>query len=199
MEHAHSFIDQHKDQPFFLYFASTIPHANSEARGKGEEVPDDAPYSQENWPQQEKNKAAMITRLDKQVGQIVQQLKDFRLDENTVILFSSDNGAHKEGGIDPAFFESSGPLRGIKRDMYEGGIRVPMIVRWPGKVKAGTTNDAVWCHWDFLPTAAELAGARVPDKLDGVSVAPLLQGKAAPAREYLYWEFFERGFDQAVR
>ena len=121
------------------------------------EVPSDAPYSDQPWPQTEKNKAAMITRLDAYVGQLLDKLKELKIDDNTVVFFSSDNGPHKEGGVDPKFFQSGGPLRGIKRDLYEGGIRVPLIVRWPGKIKPGTVNDQPWAFWDFLPTAAEIA------------------------------------------
>jgi arylsulfatase A-like enzyme len=194
-----SFIEKNREKPFFLYLAYTLPHANNEAKNKGMEIPDFGEFKDKDWPDPEKGHAAMVARLDRNVGDVLRKLKELGLDGNTIVLFTSDNGPHKEGGYDPAFFNSSGPLRGIKRDMTEGGIRVPMIVRWPGKVTAGASSDAVWCHWDLLPTAAELAGARTPPNLDGVSAAPLLLGKPAPPREYLYWEFFERGFDQAVR
>src|SRR5205814_2959765 len=142
-----------------------IPHANNEEAtrsGNGMQVPNDAPYSNEPWPQVEKNKAAMITRLDTDVGKLMQKLKELKIDDNTIVFFSSDNGPHKEGGVDPEFFNASGPLRGIKRDMYEGGIRVPMIVRWPGKIKAGAVSDQIWAFWDLLPTAAEIAGVKPP-------------------------------------
>src|SRR5437879_2411712 len=166
-------------RPFFLYFATIVPHANDEegARsGNGMQVPSDAPYSNEPWPQVEKNKAAMITRMDADVGRIMEKLKQLGLDEQTIVVFSSDNGPHKEGGVDPKFFQSSGPFRGIKRDLYEGGIRVPCIVRWPGKIKAGETSSFVGAFWDFLPTAAELIGARAPTNIDGISFAPTLLG-----------------------
>src|SRR5205823_6000696 len=164
------------------------------------EVPNDAPYSKEDWPQQEKNKAAMITRLDTDVGKILDQLKQLKIDQDTILFFSSDNGPHKEGGVDPKFFQSSGPLRGIKRDLYEGGIRVPMIARWPTHIKPGQTSDLVWAFWDFLPTAAEIAGAKAPEKIDGLSVLPTLLGNAQTNRhDFLYWEFHERGFQQAAR
>src|SRR5215831_15183807 len=138
--------------PFFLYLALTVPHANNEAKnatGNGMQVPSDAPYSDEQWPQPEKNKAAMITRMDHDIGVIMELLKKYRLEDNTIVFFSSDNGPHKEGGNDPKFFNSSGGLRGIKRDLYEGGIRVPMIVRWPGHIKAGQTSDLPCAFWDL--------------------------------------------------
>jgi arylsulfatase A-like enzyme len=190
-------------RPFFLYLPYTIPHANNElgrATGNGMEVPSDAPYGAEPWPQVEKNKAAMITRLDTYVGRLMQFLQDHHLDDDTVVVFTSDNGAHKEGGVDPAFFRSSGPLRGIKRDLCEGGIRVPFIVRWPGTVKAGTTCDLPFAFWDFLPTAAEIARLAPPKGIDGVSFLPTLRGEAQTNQhEFLYWEFHENGFHQAAR
>jgi arylsulfatase A-like enzyme len=197
---ATNFIRVNKFAPFFLYLAYTIPHANNELKDHGMEVPSDAPYSNQPWPQPEKNKAAMITRLDADVGRILAMLKALNLDSNTVIFFSSDNGPHKEGGVNPAFFQSAGPLRGIKRDLYEGGIRVPMIVRWPGKIPPGTVSDQVWHFADFLPTAAEIAGAQVPPDLDGISILPTLLGqKQTRQHPYLYWEFHEGGSKQAVR
>jgi arylsulfatase A-like enzyme len=202
-----SFIDRHSKGPFFLYLAYTVPHANNErgaAEGNGIEVPSDAPYSDRPWPAAQKNYAAMITRMDADIGRIMKRLRDLGIDDHTIVFFSSDNGPHKEGGADPTFFRSAGPLRGIKRDLYEGGIRVPMIVRWPGRVKAGAVSDQVWAFWDFLPTAAELAGLPAPPKIDGISIAPTLLGEKAAGRpqrdhEFLYWEFHEGGFRQAVR
>jgi arylsulfatase A-like enzyme len=130
----------------------------------------------------------------------MKRLQELKLDDQTIVFFSSDHGPHKEGGADPQFFHSAGPLRGYKRDLYEGGIRVPMIVRWPGKIKAGAVNDHVWAFWDFLPTAADLAGAKTPRGLDGLSVVPTLRGVGEQKQHaYLYWEFHERGFAQAVR
>ncbi|HWN94609.1 MAG TPA: sulfatase-like hydrolase/transferase, partial [Methylomirabilota bacterium] len=171
------------------------------ASGNGMEIPSDAPYSKENWPQPEKNKAAMITRMDRDIGNLLNILKGSKLDTNTVIFFTSDNGPHKEGGVDPAFFNSSGPVRGIKRDLYEGGIRVPMIVRWTGTIKPGQTSDFPWAFWDFLPTAADIAGVKdkIPPGLDGQSVLPTLLGKHQKPHEFLYWEFHEKGSRQAVR
>jgi arylsulfatase A-like enzyme len=198
-----AFLEQHQKEPFFLYLAYTIPHANNErgkAEGNGMEVPSDEPYSNKRWPQVEKNYAAMITRLDADIGRLVRKLQELKIDEQTIVFFSSDNGPHKEGGADPAFFHSSGPLRGYKRNLYEGGIRVPMLVRWPGRIRAGAVSDQVWAFWDFLPTAAELAGAKPPVGIDGLSVVPTLLGKGEQKQHaYFYWEFHERGFQQAVR
>lgn len=170
-EEAIQFIDDNHKKPFFLYFSTTVPHANNEkakALGEGNEVPTDAPYSDKPWPQAEKNKAAMITRLDSDIGKILDRLKVHDIEKDTIVIFTSDNGPHKEGGNDPAFFKSAGPLRGLKRDLYEGGIRMPGIVRWPGVVKPGSVSDHVWAFWDFLPTATELAGAPAPATIDGI-------------------------------
>lgn len=203
LEEGLKFLESNKARPFFLYYATTIPHANNEktrATGEGEEAPSDAPYTNESWPQPEKNKAAMITRMDADIGKLLAKLKELGVEKNTVVFFSSDNGPHREGGNDPAFFQSSGPFRGIKRSMTDGGIRVPMIVRWPGVVKPGTVSDQVWAFWDFLPTACDLAGVETPKGLDGISVAPTLTGKGEQkSHEFLYWEFHEGGTKQAVR
>jgi len=186
--------------PFFMYLAYTIPHANNELKEKGMEVPSVEPYQNEDWPEPEKRKAAMITRMDHDIGELMNQLKTMKIDTNTIIFFSSDNGPHKEGRVDPEFFHASGPFRGIKRDMYEGGIRVPMIARWPGKIKPGVASDQVWAFWDFLPTAAEIAGVKPPPNIDGISILPTLLGqKQTNQHEFLYWEFHEKGSKQAVR
>jgi arylsulfatase A-like enzyme len=190
-------------RPFFLFLAYTIPHANNEegrASGNGMQVPTDAPYSGEPWPQPEKNKAAMITRLDGDVGRIMSLLKEQKIDENTIVIFTSDNGPHREGGVDPKYLESSGRLRGIKRDLYEGGIRVPLIVNWPKRVKPGRVSEHVGAFWDVLPTFADIAGVKQPKGIDGISFLPVLRGEAQTNRhEFLYWEFHERGFKQAAR
>jgi arylsulfatase A-like enzyme len=142
----------------------------------------------------------MVSRIDRDVGRLLDLLAELGLEEDTIVFFTSDNGPHEEGGHDPHFFPSAEPLRGIKRDLYEGGIRVPMIVRAPGRVPAGRTSDAVWAHWDVLPTLAELAGAEPPRDVDGISIRSVLEGGEPPAeRPPLYWEFHERGFEQAVR
>ncbi len=198
-----AFVERNRERPFFLYLAYTIPHANNErgqAEGNGMEVPDDAPYTHEPWPAVQKNYAAMVTRLDAGVGRVLGRLKELGLDDKTVVFFSSDNGPHKEGGADPLFFHSAGPLRGHKRDLTEGGIRVPLIVRGPGRVRAGAVADVPAAFWDFLPTAAELAGANTPAGPDGLSLVPTLRGRGEQkAHAILYWEFHEGGSKQAVR
>jgi arylsulfatase A-like enzyme len=142
---------------------------------------------------------AMITRMDRDIGRLADLLRSRGIERNTLILFTSDNGPHQEGGADPAFFRSSGPLRGIKRDLYEGGIRVPMIASWPGTIPAGRVSNHPWAHWDMLPTLADVVGAKPPSGIDGISMAQALRGVARPTHDFLYWEFHERGFQQAVR
>jgi arylsulfatase A-like enzyme len=190
-------------RPFFLCVSYNLPHANNEEgkrTGNGMQIPSDAPYSGEPWPQPEKNKAAMITRLDAEVGRIMDQLATLQLLTNTVVIFTSDNGPHAEGGVNPKFHNSSGALRGQKRDLYEGGIRVPMIVHWPAWVKPGQVSDFPFAHWDFLPTAADIGMTKPPKGIDGISVFPLLTGQAQTNQhDFLYWEFHERGFQQAAR
>ena len=201
-QEALAFIDKNKASPFFLYLAYTLPHANNErgkAEGDGMEVPSDAPYTKEPWPQVNKNHAAMITYLDRDVGKIMKKLHDLGLEENTIVMFSSDNGPHREGGADPTFFRSSGPLRGFKRSLHDGGVRVPMIVTWPGKIKPGSTSDHIGAFWDVLHTAADIAGTKAPSGLDGISFLPTLLGKQQKQHEFLYWEFHEGGSKQAVR
>jgi len=202
-EEAVRFITENQSKPFFLYFATIAPHANNEktrATGEGNEVPSDSPYTQQPWPQAEKNKAAMITRLDADIGILLARLKELGLEEKTLVLFASDNGPHKEGGNDPAFFRSSGPFRGWKRSLTEGGIRTPAIASWPGVIKAGGTSDHVWAFWDFLPTVCDLVGEQTPQGLDGLSILPTLTGKGVQkTHDFLYWEFHEGGSIQAVR
>jgi arylsulfatase A-like enzyme len=141
----------------------------------------------------------MITRMDRDIGRLVDLLRTRGLGDRTLVIFTSDNGPHKEGGADPDFFNSSGGLRGIKRDLYEGGIRVPMIASWPGVIRAGGTSDYAAAHWDWFPTFAELAGLPAPTGIDGLSLVRALRGQSQPAHDFMYWEFHERGFQQAVR
>jgi arylsulfatase A-like enzyme len=203
LKDALGFVEANKDRPFFLYYATIAPHANNEKTRfdkNGNEVPSDEPYTNESWPTQEKNKAAMITRMDRDIGTLLRKLDELKLAENTIVIFSSDNGPHKEGGNDPAFFTSSGPFRGIKRAMTDGGIRVPFVVRWPGVVKPGSVSDHVTAFWDFLPTVAEVVEQPAPPGLDGISILPTLTGKGEQKEhEFLYWEFHEGGTKQAVR
>lgn len=202
-EEAVAFVDQNKERPFFLYLAFVVPHANNERTrelGDGQEVPDYGIYEDKDWPNPDKGQAAMITRMDSQIGALLDRLKHHGIDEKTLVLFSSDNGPHKEGGNDPEFFDANGAVRGIKRDLTDGGIRVPFIARWPGTIQPGQVSDHVGYFADFLPTAAELAGAPAPAKTDGISLVPLLTGHAKDQKEheYLYWEFHERSPKQAV-
>jgi arylsulfatase A-like enzyme len=185
-----NFIRQHKDEPFFLYLPYTIPHAKYE-------IPSTEPYTTKPWPADAKVHAAMITRMDTDIGHIMMLLKDLAIDEQTLVFFCSDNGAAKRW---EGIFDSSGPLRGHKGDPYEGGIRTPMIARWPGKVPAGKTSDAVWYFADLLPTLAELAGVKPSSNTDGMNVLPALLGKKQKTDDrFLYWEFPAGKFQQAVR
>lgn len=204
MEETLAFIRTTGDEPFFLYLAFTLPHANNERGRQGMEIPSAEPYSDQDWPEQQKNHAAMITRFDSDVGLVMRALAERGIDDETIVFVTSDNGPHREGGADPEFFNSSGPLRGIKRSLTDGGIRVPMIVRWPKVIEAGTTSNEAWSFQDFLPTAAELAAIDSPEGIDGISMVPTIlgaerSGRSQPEHEYLYWEFHERGFKQAVR
>jgi arylsulfatase A len=215
-----SFIEKNDNRPFFIYLNYTVPHAELRVpdesiapfRGRFPEKafvnaaadarlsgPDEPSLGYRSQPTPHAAFAGMITRMDRDVGQIVELLRARGLDRRTLIIFTSDNGPHQEGGADPEFFKSSGGLRGIKRDLYEGGIRVPMIASWAGNIAAGTTTMFAAAHWDWFPTFAELAGVKPPPGLDGTSLVRTLQGKPQPAHEFMYWEFHERGFQQAVR
>jgi len=190
-EKALEFIKANKDTNFFLYLPFTIPHIPFE-------VPDLDIYKDKNWDKKLKTQAAMISRMDKDVGRIMDLLRELDIDENTIVFFTSDNGAHGKGGTFE-FFKSSGQLRGKKRDLYEGGIRTPMIVNWPGKIKAGSESDYIGAFWDVMPTFAELAGVKAPSEIDGISFLPELTGKEQARHHHLYWEFYEQGGKQAVR
>ncbi len=198
------YITRHRDRPFFLFYSMVSPHANNERSrelGEGNEVPDQGAYQGQAWHDSMKNHAAMVTRLDQAVGDVFAQLKKLKLDERTLVMFSSDNGPHKEGGpnYDPVFFTASGPLRGIKRNLTDGGIRVPFIARWPGRIKAATTSAHVGYFGDLMATWAEVGGATPPPRIDSISLVPTLLGRGAqPDHEYLYWEFYEQGVSQAL-
>ena len=189
---AMGFIERNKDRPFFLQAHFTIPHANNEggkATGDGMEIPDHGQYAGQKWPEPEKGFAAMVSQLDADVGNILKQLRTLGIEKRTLVLFTSDNGPHSEGGHNHEFFDSNGPLRGYKRDLYDGGIRVPLIAWWPGTVDEDEWDDHTSAFWDFLPTACELAGVDPPDDIDGISYVPTLLGEEQPAHESLYWQF----------
>ena len=194
-----------RSKPFFLYYTPILPHANNEADetsplGHGMEAPADAEFATRDWPPVEKAFASAMKFVDRDVGAVMAKLKALNLDGNTIVMFSSDNGPHQEGGHKAAFFQSSGGFTGIKRDLTEGGVRVPFIVRWPGKIKPGTVSEHVSGFQDFLPTAADLAGARVTAECDGVSFLPTLLGNNAQQKQhpYLYWNFSEQGGKRCV-
>ena len=201
---AQDFVERNKSRPFFLYLALTAPHGNNErssALGDGNEVPNDAPYTDRPWNDAQKGHAAMITRMDRDVGALLAQLQRLGLDERTLVIFTSDNGPHREGGpsYDPAFFNAGGPLGGIKRSLKDGGIRVPFIARWPGRIKSGSQSGHVGYFGDMMATFAEVTVARPPANLDSISIAPTLFGRGAqPKHAFLYWEFYEGGVTQAV-
>ncbi|SOE20781.1 Arylsulfatase A [Spirosomataceae bacterium TFI 002] len=216
-----TFLEEKKENPFFLYMAYTTPHAEMHLpssdifdsyKGKVDEKayknmsePDKIDGNKVAYRSQEfpaAAYAAQITHLDSCVGVLVQKLKDLGLEENTLIMFSSDNGPHSEGGANPRYFQSSGPLRGQKRDLYEGGVRVPFIAKWPSKIKPNSVSNHISAFWDMFPTFSEAAGATFDQKIDGKSLLPTLTGNTAAQekQDYLYWEFHEnRTTNQAVR
>ncbi|MGX5818061.1 arylsulfatase [Chitinophaga lutea] len=212
-----AFIDANKDKPFFLFIPTVLPHAELQGPedeyfsmyknafpetphqgngyGPGALVPG---YASIDKPKA--TFAGMISRMDAYVGQVIARLEKYGLMDNTIIIMTSDNGPHQEGGADPVFFNSNGGLRGFKRDLYEGGIRAPFIVQWNGKVKAGSTSNFTGAFWDVMPTLLQIAGAPAAGNTDGVSFLPTLTGKGKQAQHrYLYWEFHESGGRQAVR
>ncbi len=219
------FIEKNKDRPFFLFYPTTIPHAelivpDDESFKNYKDNFEERPYSGGNAPSREAASygpgisisgycpqeypkatfASMISRLDRYVGDIIQRLKELGLDENTLIVFTSDNGPHGEGGIHPDDFDSNGRLRGMKRDLFEGGIRVPMIARWPEKIRGGRETDLISAFWDIMPTLADIAGAYPPNNIDGISMLPTLMDiKGQDTHDHLYWEYHSQGGKQAVR
>ncbi len=209
IDEAEGFIRANREGPFFLYMALQIPHAELAVPEdsmeeyldeEGNSIFEEVPF--EGHRPQEKpfaTYAGMVSRLDRDVGHLLDLLQELNIEENTLVVFTSDNGPHAEGGYDPAYFNSNGPLKGIKRDLYEGGIRVPMIVRMPGTVPAGEVSDQVWSAWDFLPTAAELAETEPPADINGISMVDALLNRPQEYHEYLYWEFHEGVFSQAIR
>ena len=207
IEESLTWIDAHREEPFFLLLTPTIPHANPEARklsGNGTEVPDLGDYTDRDWTAQNKGQAAMISHLDAGVGQILAKLKQLKIDENTVIFFTSDNGPHNEAGHDPDFFNAAGGLRGRKFGLYEGGLRVPLVARWTKTIPAGQISDHVAYFGDFFATFCQLAGVPIPDdgkERQSVSLLPTLLGEdqKQDKHSYLYWELHGGYPRQAVR
>jgi len=201
-EEALKFVRANKGKPFFLFWSMVVPHANNERTRElkdGAEVPDYGPYADRAWPNPDKGHAAMITRMDGYVGRMLDELKSLGIAERTLVIFTSDNGPHNESRHDLARFKPSGPFTGIKRSLTDGGIRVPCIAWWPGTVSAGAESAHVASFADWLPTAAQLAGAAMPADIDGLSFVPALRGETGQhAHEFLYWEFHEGGFRQAA-
>ncbi len=212
-----SFIEKHQKESFFLYYASPLPHAELIApegymnKFIGKFEPEKAyigtdagkNFRKGDYASQSYSHAAfasMVTLLDEQVGQIVDKIKELGLEENTIIIFTSDNGPHREGGADPDYFNSNGPLKGYKRDLYEGGIRIPMIAKWKGKIAQGSKTDHISAFWDVLPTLATLTHSKINTEIDGISFLPTLLNKGNQKKHnYLYWEFHELGGRQAIR
>ncbi len=203
-EEALKYIRTSAEKPFFLYLTYTVPHAELSAPDDEMEsfadgcFGEETPFIKDHYNAQARPRtafAAMMTMLDRDVGRVLDLLDELKLSENTLVLFTSDNGPHREGGADPEYFNSNGPLRGIKRDVYDGGIRVPFIARWPGVVAPGTVSEYIGAFWDLLPTCAEVAGASAPNNLDGLSLVPTLHSSNnnQQQHEYLYWEFYEQG------
>ena len=212
-----SFIEKNKNNPFFLFYPSVLPHAELAAplaymnKFMGKLEPEKAYIGTESGKDFRKGAyssqpyshaafAAMITLLDDQVGEIVSKIKELGLENNTIIIFTSDNGPHKEGGADPDYFNSNGRFRGYKRDLYEGGIRVPMIAKWKGKIAEGSKTDHISAFWDVMPTLAALQGTKIDNTIDGISLLPtLLDKENQKEHDYLYWEFHELNGRQAIR
>jgi len=205
-EEARKFIRKYKDKPFFCYVPFTIPHVAiqvpedslAQYKGKWPDPPYDGSKGYFKHPAPRAGYAAMVTRMDGDVGRIMDLLKELGIEDNTLVIFTSDNGPTFNGGSDSAFFESAGPLRGLKASVYEGGIRIPYIARWPGKIKAGSTSDHISAFWDFLPTCTDLLGLDTPEGIDGISKLPTFLGQPEKQKQhkYLYWELSGQ---QAIR
>ncbi|MEZ6143098.1 MAG: arylsulfatase [Zavarzinella sp.] len=203
------FVEKNQQKPFFLYLPFTVPHVAvqvpddslAEYLGKlGDDPAYDGSKGYRKHPAPHAGYAAMVTRMDRTVGRLMAKLKELKLDENTLVIFTSDNGpTHNVGGADSTFFESAGKLRGLKGSLYEGGIRVPTVAYWPGKIAPGSESTSPFAHWDVLPTLAEVAGAPAPQGIDGISFLPTLLGKEQKQHEFLYWEFPGYGGQQAVQ
>ncbi len=190
------FIRENKARPFFLYYSITLPHGTFQINDQGI-------YREKPWTEQEKNYAAMVTRLDTDVGRILALLKELKLDEKTLIMVAGDNGSSfsPNSPLGKRFEQAANGLRGFKRELYEGGLRNAGLARWPGVVPAGRVSEEAWAFWDFLPTCAELANAKIPAAAhtDGHSLVSFLKGGPAPKRDYFYWELHEGKPQQAIR
>ncbi|MCH2178592.1 MAG: sulfatase-like hydrolase/transferase, partial [Mariniblastus sp.] len=208
LDAALTFIRNNQDRPFFCFMPVTIPHAAMQAPKHLHDK------YRKQFPQFEAKVGkyagtttsnpvaafpAMVEHLDNGVGEVLDLLKTLDIQDQTLVIFTSDNGPHQEGGHQPDFWDSNGPLRGIKRDLYEGGIRSPFIACWPGHVKAGTTSDHVSAFWDMLPTFCEMASVDAPRSIDGISMLPALLGENQPEHDFLYWEYPQSGGAQAIR
>ena len=187
-DEALKFVKANRRRPFFLFYAITLPHGNYE-------IDDQGIYKDQPWTAQQKNYAVMVTRLDTDVGRLLALVKELGLDEKTLVMLSGDNGSsfQPNSELGRHFQQAANGLRGFKRELYEGGLRQAALARWPGTVPSGRVSDEPWAFWDFLPTVAELAGAKIPAecKTDGLSLVPYLKGGTAPQREYFYWELHE--------
>lgn len=207
-EVAIEFIQEHRDQPFLLYMPFAIPHLSIQVPDASlaqyrDRIPEEE-YEHRGYlkhPHPRAGYAAMISHLDRDIGKIMACLKQIEADDNTVVMFTSDNGPtfNRLGGSDSTFFDSAAGLRGLKGSLYEGGIRVPLIVRWPGQIKPGSSSDRIGAFWDILPTVAELTNTQAPSSIDGLSMLPDLLGTGSSEPEYLYWEFPAYGGQQAIR
>lgn len=203
-ERALDFIRRNQENPFLLHIHWTIPHANNEGGrvlGDGMEIPSYGIYADKDCPNPEKGFAAMVSLMDADVGRLLALLDELGIDKDTLVLFTSDNGPHEEGEHKHEFFDSNGPLKGYKRSMHEGGIRVPMIARWPGMIATDSVTDHPSAFWDFLPTACEIAGVEAPDDIDGISYLPTLLGKSDEQKkhDYLYWASTEGETSVGIR
>jgi len=211
------FLEQNKDSTFFMFYATPLPHAElllpdryvEKYRGKllpekeFQGVDDGPTFKKGGYGSQKEPHAAfaaMINHLDAQVGDIMNKLEELDIADNTIIIFTSDNGPHREGGADPNYFNSNGIYKGFKRDLYEGGVHVPMIASWPAKIKAGSQTDHISAFWDIMPTFAEILGKNLDSTIDGISFLPTLMGQVDQKKhDYLYWEFHEKGGRIAIR
>lgn len=207
MEKGLDFIRSHATKPFFAYFAITPPHADldypdlSQYENSFPETPfiNNKPNGYKTQMKPKAAYASMVSEIDKNVGQIIKVLKEQGVWDNTILIFSSDNGVHCVGGHDPDFFNSNGPFRGYKRDLYEGGVRTPFIISWPNVIKEKQTTDAVTTFWDFLPTIADLTKVTLTKPVDGFSYLPLIKGeKMSRHHDYIYYEFYEQGGKQSI-